>query len=84
MARVAFLWGPIMRRVEWSACREFGPRGRCFVHAWCGSRLWFCSGLWFWIYAVAAQSVWRALYAVMPGMLRLLLSGELLFSLFLC
>ena len=76
--------GPIMRRVERSACREFGPRGRCFVHAWCGSRLWFCSGLWFWIYAVAAQSVWRALCAVMPGVLRLLLSGELLFLLFFC
>ena len=84
MARVAFLWWPIMRRAERSACREFGPRGRCLVHAWCGSRLWFCSGFWFWIYAVAAQSVWRAIYAVMPGVLRLLLSGELLFSLFFC
>ena len=84
MARVAFLRGPIMRRVERSACREFGPCRRCFVHAWCRSRLWFCSWLWFWIYAVAAQSVWRALYAVMPGMLWLLLSSELLLSLFFC
>ena len=69
-----------MRRVKRSARREFGPRWRCLVHAWCGSWLWFCSRLWFRIHPVAA-SVRGAIYAVMPG-LRRLLSGELLFLLF--
>ena len=31
MARVAFLRWPIMRRVERSACREFGPRCTCMA-----------------------------------------------------